>query len=131
MGAEAVLGAQSAGVVSTVKHFSLNSNETNRHSWNAEIDEAAHRESDLLAFQIAIERGRPGSVMCAYNLVNGQKACGSDHLLNKVLKQDGGYKGWLMSDWGAVSGPDFAIRIRIGACRDGVGRYVYTAGVAG
>src|SRR3546814_17194795 len=48
--------------------------------------------------------------MCAYNLVNGQKACGSDHLLNKVLKQDWGYKGWVMSDWGAVSGPDFAIK---------------------
>src|SRR3546814_11345673 len=66
--------------------------------------------SDLLAFQIAIERGRPGSVMCAYNLVNGQKACGSDHLLNKVLKQDWGYKGWVMSDWGAVSGPASAIK---------------------
>lgn len=110
MGGEAVLGAQSAGVVSTVKHFSLNSNETNRHTWNAEIDDAAHRESDLLAFQIAIERGKPGSVMCAYNLINGQKACGNDHLLNTVLKGDWRYKGWVMSDWGAVSGADFAIK---------------------
>lgn len=110
MGAEAVRGAQSAGVVSTVKHFSLNSNETNRHTWNAEIDDAAHRESDLLAFQIAIERGRPGSVMCAYNLVNGEKACGNDHLINTVLKRDWRYKGWVMSDWGAVSGADFAIK---------------------
>jgi beta-glucosidase len=110
MGAEAVLGAQAAGVVSTIKHFSLNSNETNRHTWNAEIDEAAHRESDLLAFQIAIERGRPGSVMCAYNLVNGAKACGSDHLINTVLKRDWRYKGWVMSDWGAVSGADFAVK---------------------
>ncbi|OWQ99974.1 glycosyl hydrolase [Sphingopyxis witflariensis] len=110
MGAEAVRGAQSAGVVSTVKHFSLNSNETNRHTWNAEIDDAPHRESDLLAFQIAIERGRPGSVMCAYNLVNGEKACGNDHLINTVLKRDWRYKGWVMSDWGAVSGADFAIK---------------------
>ena len=110
MGGAAVRGAQSAGVVSTVKHFSLNSNETNRHIWNAEIDEAAHRESDLLAFQIAIERGHPGSVMCAYNLVNGQKACGNDHLLNTVLKKDWRYKGWVMSDWGAVSGADFAVK---------------------
>ena len=110
MGAAAVRGAQSAGVVSTVKHFSLNSNETNRHTWNAEIDEAAHRESDLLAFQIAIERGQPGSVMCAYNLVNGEKACGNDHLINTVLKKDWRYKGWVMSDWGAVSGSDFAVR---------------------
>lgn len=110
MGAAAVRGAQSAGVVSTVKHFSLNSNETNRHTWNAEIDDEAHRESDLLAFQIAIERGRPGSVMCAYNIVNGEKACGNDHLINTVLKRDWRYKGWVMSDWGAVSGADFAIK---------------------
>src|SRR3546814_10952346 len=52
MGAEAVRGAQSVGVVSTVKHFSLNSNETNRHSCTAQIDEAAPRQSDRLAFQI-------------------------------------------------------------------------------
>ncbi|WP_235534087.1 MULTISPECIES: beta-glucosidase [unclassified Sphingopyxis] len=110
MGAEAARGAQSVGVVSTVKHFSLNSNETNRHTWNAEIDETAHRESDLLAFQIAIERGRPGSVMCAYNIVNGEPACGSDHLLNTVLKKDWRYKGWVMSDWGAVSSADFAVK---------------------
>lgn len=110
MGGAAVRGTQDAGVISTVKHFALNSNETNRHTWNATIDEAAHRESDLLAFQIAIEGGEPGSIMCAYNLVNGDKACGSEHLLNTVLKKDWGYKGWVMSDWGAVSGPDFAIK---------------------
>lgn len=108
MGAAAVRGTQSVGVISTIKHFALNSNETNRHTWNAVIDEAAHRESDLLAFQIAIERGDPGSIMCSYNLVNGAKACGNDHLLNTVLKKDWGYKGWVMSDWGAVSGPEFA-----------------------
>lgn len=110
MGGQQALGAQDAGVVSTVKHFSLNSNETNRHTWNAVIDNAEHRESDLLAFQIAIEDGNPGSIMCAYNLVNDHKACGSDYLLNTVLKDDWGYKGWVMSDWGAVSGADFAIK---------------------
>src|SRR3546814_20970451 len=104
MGAEAVRGAQSVGVVSTVKHFSLTSNETNRHSWNAAIDEAAHRESALLAFQIAIERGRPGSVLCAYNLVNGPKACGSDHLLKTAPKQDGGYKDRVVIELAAVLG---------------------------
>ena len=107
-GAE-VRGAQDAGVISTVKHFALNSNETNRHTWNAVIDPAALRESDLLAFQIAIERGQPGSIMCSYNLVNGAKACGNDYLLNTVLKRDWGYKGWVMSDWGAVSVADFAV----------------------
>ena len=69
---------------------------------DARLGEAALRESDLLAFQIAIERGRPGSVMCAYNRVNGDYACENDFLLNQVLKRDWAYPGWVMSDWGAV-----------------------------
>ncbi|KPF87392.1 beta-glucosidase [alpha proteobacterium AAP38] len=107
---ESIKGIQSQNIVSTVKHFSLNGQETNRHWANSVIGEAAHRESDLLAFQIAIEKGQPGSVMCAYNLVNGDYSCGSDHLLNKVLKGDWGYKGWVMSDWGAVHATDYAAK---------------------
>lgn len=99
---EAIRGIQSAGVVSTVKHYALNAQETLRSSLNATIAEAGLRESDLLAFQIAIERGQPGSVMCAYNQVNGEYACGNDFLLNTVLKHDWHYPGWVMSDWGAV-----------------------------
>jgi len=110
MGGAAIRGTQSAGVISTVKHFALNAYETNRYTWNAVVSDAALRESDLLAFQIAIEQGQPGSVMCAYNLVNGSKACGSDYLLNTVLKKDWGYKGWVMSDWGAVDNVDYAIK---------------------
>ena len=91
-----------AASISTVKHFALNAQETLRDTLDARIDEAGHRESDLLAFQLAIERGQPGSVMCAYNLVNGAYACGNEYLLNQVLKRDWGYKGWVMSDWGAV-----------------------------
>jgi beta-glucosidase len=102
MAGASIKGVQSKGVVSTLKHFSLNAQETLRDTANARIEDAAHRESDLLAFQIAIERGQPGSIMCGYNLVNGAYACENDHLLNKVLKQDWGYKGWVMSDWGAV-----------------------------
>jgi beta-glucosidase len=60
------------------------------------------RQSDLLAFEIATEKGHPGSVMCSYNLVNGRWACENDYLLNKVLKGDWGFKGFVMSDWGAV-----------------------------
>jgi beta-glucosidase len=97
-------------VVSTVKHFALNGQETNRHWANSVIEEGAHRESDLLAFQIAIEKGQPGSVMCAYNLVNGDYSCGNDHLLNGVLKGDWAYKGWVMSDWGAVHAMDYAVK---------------------
>jgi len=105
-----IKGIQDQGIVSTVKHFSLNGQETSRHFANSVIDVAAHRESDLLAFQIAIEKGQPGSVMCAYNLVNGDYSCGNDHLLNGVLKRDWGYKGWVMSDWGAVHATDYILK---------------------
>jgi beta-glucosidase len=99
---EAIRGAQSNDIVCTIKHFALNDQETCRHVVNAEIDEGALRESDLLAFQIAIETGDPGSVMCAYNRLNGEWAGENDFLLNQVLKRDWDYPGWVMSDWGAV-----------------------------
>jgi beta-glucosidase len=102
MAGEQIKGVQSNHIVSTIKHFALNAQETGRHVMDAQIDEADLRESDLLAFQIAIERGQPGSVMCAYNKVNGDWACQNDHLLNQVLKRDWNYPGWVMSDWGAV-----------------------------
>lgn len=107
---ESIRGIQSRKVISTAKHFVLNGQETNRHWANSKIDPAALRESDLLAFQIAIERGQPGSIMCAYNLVNGAYSCGNDYLLNTVLKKDWAYKGWVMSDWGAVRAMDFALK---------------------
>ncbi|XVN49228.1 glycoside hydrolase family 3 N-terminal domain-containing protein (plasmid) [Novosphingobium rhizosphaerae] len=98
----AIAGVQSNNIISTIKHFALNGQETGRQFADAHISDAAARESDLLAFQIGIEIGNPGSVMCAYNRVNGKQACDSDYLLNKVLKQDWRYKGFVMSDWGAV-----------------------------
>lgn len=97
---EAIKGAQSNDIVCTIKHFALNDQETCRHVVDAHIDEAPLRESDLLAFQIAIERGQPGSVMSAYNKVNGDWCGENDFLLNKVLKGDWAYPGWVMSDWG-------------------------------
>jgi beta-glucosidase len=102
LGGAAIAGIQSNGIISTIKHFALNNQETARNFIDVKINEAAARESDLLAFQIGIERGQPGSVMCAYNQVNGAYACDNDWLLNKVLKTDWGYKGFVMSDWGAV-----------------------------
>ncbi|EPR15052.1 beta-glucosidase [Sphingobium indicum IP26] len=102
MAGEHIRGVQSNHIVSTIKHFALNSQETGRTVLDARIGKAALRESDLLAFQIATEIGDPASVMCAYNKVNGDYACENDWLLNSVLKQDWGYKGWVMSDWGAV-----------------------------
>ncbi|MEO6602437.1 MAG: glycoside hydrolase family 3 C-terminal domain-containing protein [Polyangiaceae bacterium] len=96
-----VRGIQSNHIVSTIKHFAFNNQETGRRSVNVLIDEGAARISDLLAFQIALEQGDPGSVMCSYNLINGVYACQNPWLLNQVLKRDWGFKGYVMSDWGA------------------------------
>jgi len=109
LAAESVDGIQGEGVVSTVKHYSLNVNETNRHWLDALIDPDAHRESDLLAFQIAIERGHPGSVMTGYNKINGEYAGGNHELVTNVLKGAWGYPGWVMSDWGATPTWEFAL----------------------
>src|SRR5215467_4194999 len=110
LAAEAVNGIQSEGVISTLKHYTLNCNETNRHWLDAIIDPDAHRESDLLAFQIAIERSQPGSIMSGYNKINGEYAGGNHHLLNEVLKDAWGYQGYVMSDWGAVPEWDYALK---------------------
>ncbi|HEY5204676.1 MAG TPA: glycoside hydrolase family 3 C-terminal domain-containing protein [Roseiarcus sp.] len=102
MAGSMIEGVQSRHIISTIKHFALNAQETDRVVLDARIDPAASRESDLLAFEIAIERGRPGSVMCAYNQVNGSYSCENDWLLNEVLKTDWRYPYFVMSDWGAV-----------------------------
>jgi len=97
-----IAGIQSNHIISTTKHYALNDLEVGRKGHDAQIDPAAARMSDLLAFQFAIERGDPGSVMCSYNKVNGDFACENDWLLNKVLKSDFSYPGFVMSDWGAM-----------------------------
>ena len=102
MAGHSVRGIQSQHVVSTVKHFAVNPQETGRVVISSDLSEAAMRESDLLAFELAIETGRPGSVMPGYNLVNGEWASENAHLLNDVLKGDWQYPGWVMSDWGAT-----------------------------
>ncbi|HEX4273170.1 MAG TPA: glycoside hydrolase family 3 C-terminal domain-containing protein [Rhizomicrobium sp.] len=98
---QTIRAIQDQHVMSTVKHYALNAQETQQSAIGVNISEAAARESDLLAFEIAIDRGNPGAVMCSYNHFNGPFACGSDYLLNKVLKQDWHYPGFVMSDWGA------------------------------
>ncbi|HEU4579843.1 MAG TPA: glycoside hydrolase family 3 C-terminal domain-containing protein [Polyangiaceae bacterium] len=96
-----VRGIQSNHIVSTLKHFAFNDQETGRRSVNVIVDEAAARLSDLLAFQIALEQSNAGSIMCSYNFVNGEYACQNDWLLNQVLKRDWGFSGYVMTDWGA------------------------------
>ena len=95
-------GIQSNRIVSTIKHYAVNDHETQRTTLDVTIAAEAMRQSDLLAFELVMERGKPGSVMCSYNLINGRWGCENDYLLNKVLKGDWGFKGFVMSDWGAV-----------------------------
>ena len=101
VGAE-IKGIQSNHVVSTVKHYAYNDQETLRGSISVALPEDQARVSDLLAFELAIEAGDPGSVMCSYNRVDTVFACENSFLLNEVLKRDWGFKGYVMSDWGAV-----------------------------
>jgi beta-glucosidase len=97
-----IAGIQSNNIISTVKHYAINDQETDRDTGNSIIDPVAARMSDLLAFQIAIEKSNPGSVMCSYNRVNGTHACEHPWLLTQVLRKDWGWKGYVMSDWGAT-----------------------------
>ena len=97
-----ISGVQSNNIIGTIKHFALNDQETGRNIASVAMDEQAMRESDLLAFQIGMERGNPGSVMCGYNRVGGTYVCEHPFLLNDVLRRDWGFKGYVMSDWGAV-----------------------------
>jgi beta-glucosidase len=98
----ALKGTQDQGVIGNINRYAINDQETGRGHYSAHMDERSMRETDLLAFEVAIKESDVGTVMCAYNRVNGDYACENSHLLNEVLKGDWGYKGWVMSDWGAT-----------------------------
>ena len=96
------LGVQSNHIMGDIKHYVLNDQETGRNTLNAIIDPRTLRETDLLAFQIAIGLAHPAGVMCSYNHVNGDYACENDFTLNQVLKHDWDFKGFVLSDWGGT-----------------------------
>jgi beta-glucosidase len=106
LGGETIRAIEDSHMISTVKHFAVNPQETGRHVVNSRLSDAAAHDSDLLAFKIAIERGKPGSVMCAYNRYNGPNACQSPYLLTQILRDEWRYPGFVMSDWGAVRSVD-------------------------
>ncbi len=95
-------GVQSNHVMGDIKHYAVNDQETGRNILNAVLDQRSLRETDLLAFQIAITMAHPAGVMCAYNHINGDYACENDFTLNQVLKRDWGFKGFVLSDWGGT-----------------------------
>ena len=95
-------GVQSNHIMGDIKHYAVNDQETGRNILNAVIDTRTLRETDLLAFQIAIGLAKPAGVMCAYNHINGDYACENDYTLNQVLKHDWDFKGFVLSDWGGT-----------------------------
>ena len=100
--AKLIEGTQSANVIGDIKHYALNDQESGRNSVNINISKRAARESDLLAFEIGVEQGKPGAVMCSYNRVNGDYACENKWLLTDVLKKDWKFPGFVLSDWGGT-----------------------------
>ncbi len=97
-----IQGVQGNQIMGDIKHYAMNDQETGRTIVDVRIGHKSMRESDLLAFEIGIRVGHPGSVMCSYNKVNGDWACENDYLLNHVLKGDWKYPGFVVSDWEAT-----------------------------
>ena len=97
-----VKGMQSQFVISDLKHYALNDQESGRNAVNVNIDKRSMRETDLRVFEIAMSIAEPGGVMCSYNRVNGDFACENNYLLNEVLKKDFRFKGFVLSDWGGT-----------------------------
>jgi beta-glucosidase len=89
-------------IITDLKHYGVNDQDTGRIVVNSIISKRAMRESDLLAFQIALKDSGAGAIMCSYNRINGTYACENPYTLSEVLKKDFGFKGFVVSDWGAT-----------------------------
>jgi len=97
-----IKGVQSKGVGTSLKHFAANNQEYQRSTISSEIDERTLREIYLPAFEAAVKKAKPWTVMCSYNKLNGTYAAENHRLLTETLREEWGFEGFVVSDWGAV-----------------------------
>jgi beta-glucosidase len=97
-----VKGVQSQHVIGDLKHYAMNDQESGRNAVDVNVDKRSMRETDLLAFEIALKISDAGAFMCSYNRVNGDYACENSYLLTDVLKKDFHFQGFVLSDWGGT-----------------------------
>lgn len=102
LGVAYIKGLQENGIAACVKHFACNNQETRRLSGSSEVDERTLREIYLPAFEMAVKEGRVRSVMNAYNAINGTFCAENKKLLSDILREEWGYQGFVVTDWGAV-----------------------------